>query len=82
MRIVEKKVVPSLSPAAAFMAQRAKDGQSQTLRQAVANLITNGTAHTTTVAKVFELLVKTDTDRIGPNQVRNVLRGFDVENGW
>lgn len=84
MRIVEKKVDPSFTPAQAFMAQRGKEPGSARLRAEVKRLLDNGMAHTTTVAKVFELLVNTDTDRIGPADIQRVLPAFEVQkgNGW
>lgn len=79
MRIVAKKVNPGLDPADAFMAQRAKESGSTRLRNAVKAMLSNGGAHTTTVAKVFKLLIETDKDRFGPATVKTVLKDFDVE---
>lgn len=80
MRIVAKPVKPSISPVDAFLQQRQADGQSVQLREAVKAMLRPGKARTTTVAKVFALLVETDPDRFGASDIKAVLRGFEVEN--
>ena len=82
--IVEKTVKPSTAAADAFMRQRQIDGSSARLRSEVQRMLAAGRAHTTTVAKVFQLLIETDTDRFGADAVQRVLRNFDVgvAEGW
>ena len=76
MRIVQREVKPSVRPAEAFMAQRGQENGSQRLRKEVQALLQSGKAHTTTVAKVFELICHDSYDRITKQDVERVLPGF------
>lgn len=76
VRIVKKDVKPVYTPAQAFMAQRDQEPGSERLREAVKSLLSQGRARTTTVAKVFELIVNENSDRIGTGDIERVLPGF------
>lgn len=82
IRITKKAVVPTMTPADAFNAQRQQEAGSYRLREAVKAMLNEGKAHTSTVAKVFALLVQDSGDRFSAADIQRVLPGFDVEKTW
>lgn len=79
MRIVKKQAVPGINPEQAFMSQRASESGSARLRGEVVKLLRTGKAHTTTVAKVFALILADSADRISVEDVERVLPSFSAE---
>ena len=79
IRITKKPVNPSVGAAEAFAQQRAQEFDSVRLRNAVKALLNGGKAHTSTVGKVFALILSDSADRISAADVRDVLPGFQAE---
>ena len=81
VRIVKKDVKPSVTPSQAFAQQRANEGGSARLRDAVKALLNEGKASTVVVGEVFAHIVNRmeGSGRITAADVERVLPGFAVE---